>query len=154
MATKQKNKIGRPTNYTPELAKEICDTIASSSVGIKRLCKENANWPSHNTVYRWLANFSQFSDQYAQAKRNQIELLVDEILEIADDSSQDQVINAQGNLICNTELIARSRLRIDTRKWLAAKLVPKIYGVQNKDDNNLSDKSLIERLIDRLDDIL
>lgn len=154
MATKQKNKIGRPTNYTPELAKEICDTIASSNVGIKRLCQGNANWPSHNTIYRWLANFSEFSDQYAQAKRNQIELLVDEILEIADDSSQDQVINAQGNLICNTELIARSRLRIDTRKWLAAKLVPKIYGVQNKDENNLPDKSLIERIIDKLDETL
>ena len=154
MKVKHGNKIGRPTDYTPELVKEICDTIASSNKGIKKLCKENSSWPSHNTIYRWLANYSEFSDQYAQAKRNQIELLVDEILEIADDSSQDQVINAQGNLVCNTEIIARSRLRIDTRKWLAAKLVPKIYGVQSKDDNNLSSNSLIERIINRLDDTL
>ncbi|WP_367379929.1 hypothetical protein [Legionella quinlivanii] len=30
--------------------------------------------------------------------------------------------------MCNSEFIARSRLRINTRKWLASKLAPKIYG--------------------------
>tara|TARA_Y100000588_G_scaffold4466_1_gene5594 strand:+ start:458 stop:691 length:234 start_codon:yes stop_codon:yes gene_type:complete len=69
MGDSNKNKVGRPTNYSPELAKEICDTIASSSIGIKRLCKEMPAWPSHNTIYRWLANYSEFSDQYAQANK-------------------------------------------------------------------------------------
>ncbi len=149
MSTKPKNKVGRPMDYTPKLAEEICDTIASSSVGIKRLCKETPSWPSHNTIYRWLANYPEFSDQYAQAKRNQIELLVDEILEIADDSSQDDLVNVQGQISCNNEWIARSRLRIDTRKWLASKLVPKVYGVFNK-DLHPPEKSLVEQLIDRL----
>jgi hypothetical protein len=30
--------------------------------------------------------------------------------------------------VCNSEFIARSRLRIDTLKWLASKLVPRLYG--------------------------
>lgn len=150
MGVKSTKKIGRPTDYTHELAKEICDTIASSSTGIKRLCKENSSWPSHNTIYRWLTIYPEFSDQYAQAKRNQIEILVEEILEIADDSSQDQLMTPQGHVVCNTELIARSRLRIDTRKWLAAKLVPKIYG--SSKNESTSSPSLIEKLILDLQD--
>lgn len=140
---KPKHKVGRPTDYNLGLAKEICDAIASSSVGIKRLCKENLNWPSHNTIYRWLANHREFSDQYAQAKICQIELLVDEILEISDDASQDQYVNELGVLVSNPPAINRARLKVDTRKWLASKLVPKVYG--NKIDIE-GDNSMLEEL--------
>ena len=57
-----------------------------------------------------------------------METLIDEIIDIADDASQDINITEKGKEICNSEFIARSRLRIDTRKWLASKLAPKIYG--------------------------
>lgn len=144
-----KSQTGRPTDYTPELAREICDTIASHGAGIKNLCKENSSWPSHNTIYRWLANYPEFRDQYAQAKQCQVEILVDEILEIADDSSEDDFVNGQGQVSCNSEWIARSRLRIDTRKWLASKLVPKVYVAQGKDPS-LTSQTLIEQLIDKL----
>lgn len=144
-----KNKGGRPTLYTPELATEICDAIASSSVGIAKLCKENPSWPHRTNIYRWLAKQPEFKEQYSHAKICQIELLVDEILEIADDSSQDAIINDQGVRVCNSEFIARSRLRIDTRKWLACKLVPKVYGMQSKESSTI-DLTLVERLIDSL----
>ncbi|MBJ15803.1 MAG: hypothetical protein CMF38_04115 [Legionellaceae bacterium] len=150
MGDSNKNKVGRPTNYSPELAKEICDTIASSSIGIKRLCKEMPAWPSHNTIYRWLANYSEFSDQYAQAKKCQVELLVDEILEIADDSAHDLTTNEHGNVTCNAEFIARSRLRIDTRKWLASKLIPKVYGT-NPVDTKILPSSLVEEILHKLE---
>ena len=149
MSTRPKNKIGRPTDYTLELAKEICDAIASSSIGIKRLCKEHPNWPSHNTIYRWVANHPEFRDQYAQAKQCQVELLVDEILEIADDSTQDHLVSEDGHARCNSEWIARSRLRIDTRKWLASKLVPKVYGGLQQ-VATVPNLSILEKLI--LDD--
>ena len=146
MNTKPKNKIGRPTDYNPELAKEICDVIASSSAGIKRLCKENSSWPSYNTIYRWLANYPEFRDQYAQAKKCQVELLVDELLDIADDNSNDCIVDAEGQPHFNNQAIHRARLRIDTRKWLACKLVPKVYGLQKVDDN-VASPSLLERLV-------
>lgn len=145
-----KKKMGRPTTYTLELAKEICDSIASSSKGTKKLCKENQHWPCQDTLFVWLKSNPEFSEQYAQAKRCQIEVFIDEILEIADDSSQDEVINEQGGIICNSEFIARSRLRIDTRKWLASKLVPKTYGLQQKNSNEAC-PSLIERLVLKLE---
>ena len=97
-------------------------------------------------MFTWWKNNQECSDQYAHAKRCQIETFIDEILEIADDSSQDVLVNEQGSISCNHEFIARSRLRIDTRKWLASKLVPKVYGLPQK-DSNVSDPTLIERLL-------
>jgi hypothetical protein len=63
-------------------------------------------------VFRWLANNKEFRDQYARAREVQADVLADEILDIADDSSDP----------------AKARVQIDARKWLAGKLRPKVYG--------------------------
>ena len=105
----------------PELAEEICNAVSCSSKGIKQLCKEYEHWPSHDTIYRWLAMEKEFSDLYARAKRLQIEVIVDEILEIADDTSNDSVINGnqwgQTGLIWRVEPIAKGGDR-KSRKYL------------------------------------
>ena len=54
-------------------------------------------------------------------------------MEIADDARNDWMSYEDKNSGCeswrlNGEHVQRSRLRIDTRKWLASKLAPKIYG--------------------------
>lgn len=121
-------KQGRHSTYTPEMGIKICDEIASCSTGIKKLCAQNPDWPSHETIYKWARDHREFADRYAQAKRDQVKALVDEILEISDDSSQDEMITDQGKVVANSEYINRSRLRVDTRKWIAAKLVPRLYG--------------------------
>lgn len=136
-------KRGRPTKYNTELGQEICETIASSSKGTKKLCVEHPHWPCQDTLFTWLKTYSEFSEQYAHAKRCQIEVLIDEILEIADDASQDQYVNELGALVSNPPAINRARLKVDTRKWLACKLVPKVYG--NKIDIE-SDSSMSEEL--------
>lgn len=85
-----------------------------------------------------------------QAKQCQIEAFIDEILEIADDTTQDLITNERGHLVSNNSSITRARLRIDTRKWLASKLVPKVYGAPKND--NISSPTLVERLIFDLTD--
>ena len=137
-----RSKSGRPTKYQSDLAKEICDAIASTSKGTKRLCVENSHWPCQDTLFTWLKIYPEFSEQYAQAKICQIELLVDEILEISDDSSQDQYVNELGVLVSNPPAINRARLKVDTRKWLASKLVPKVYGnkIDIEGDNSMSEE--------------
>lgn len=140
----ENSKVGRPTQYTDELAKEICDKIASSSKGTKLLCKENPHWPCQDTIYTWLKRYPEFSEQYTQSKRCQIELLIDEILEIADDESNDCLIDKDGKLVSNNSAVNRARLKIDTRKWLACKLVPKVYG--NKIDIESDNTSMAEEL--------
>lgn len=137
------NKGGRPTSYTEELGIDICNKIASKGAGIRTLCKENPHFPNADTIMLWLRVHPTFSERYHKAKKEQVTALVDEIIEISDDSSQDVIIkqDRDGNdyEVANTEFAARSRLRVDTRKWIAAKLVPRLYG-DNAIARELSDE--------------
>lgn len=129
-------RVGRPTVYNQEIADLICERIATHELGLKRLCAMYDDMPAKITINQWRNKYPEFAAQYAQAKISQIEILVEEIIDIADDATQDEIVNDEGARVCNGEFIARSRLRIDTRKWLAAKLIPRLYG--NKDDASVN----------------
>ena len=60
----------------------------------------------------------------------------EQIIEIADDGTNDTYLDEQGNVKVNTDVLGRSRLRVDARKWIASKLLPKVYG--DKIDATLS----------------
>lgn len=144
-------KRGRPSACTPELIKEICEAIATSSNGLNKLCKENPHWPNKRTIMSWRISSTDFHHQYTRAKIHQIEAIIDDILDIADDTSHDTIIKIDKNgdeyEACNNEWIIRSRLRIDTRKWLASKLVPKVYGDKAvKEDNDNEQESNLKDL--------
>jgi hypothetical protein len=67
----------------------------------------------------------EFAEQYARARELQAERFADDIIEIADDKSED----VYGELeMPNSVAVARAKLRIDSRKWIASKLLPKKYG--------------------------
>ena len=144
-----KKQIGRPTDYTPELADLICELVASTTCGLQKLCNGHAALPDKVTINRWRHRFPEFRTQYAQAKCEQADLLAEECLDIADDDSGDIKLSPDGFELCNTEFIARARLRVDTRKWLASKLLPKQYG-QKTEEEKPENKSVIEMLIDKL----
>jgi hypothetical protein len=137
---------GRPQSYTPELAKEICDVITSTSKGTKRLCAEYSHWPCQDTLFTWLKQYPEFSEQYKRAKICQVELLVDELIDIADDSSQDLVTDESGTVRYNAGCVARSKLRIETRKWIAARLVPRVYGTKGDEDSYTSNGAISEEM--------
>ncbi len=124
----EKRREGRPTKYSKELAAKICREVAISTKGLTHICADNAEFPSPASVYLWRLVHKEFSDNYAQAKRNQADLLVEEIIEISDNSALDVTIDDEGNEKINHEIVARARLRVDTRKWIACKLLPKVYG--------------------------
>ncbi|QGM98434.1 hypothetical protein [Methylocystis parvus] len=126
-----KKKIGRPTIYTPELAARICAELACGK-SLRTVCKAN-DMPGLETVFRWLREKPDFRDQYAHAKNESADALVEEMLDIADDGSNDwmEVHGKDGESIgwrLNGEHVQRSRLRVDVRKWAASKLKPKKYG--------------------------
>lgn len=151
---KEKKKMGRPTIFTQKLADHICHLIATHSFGLKKLCATYPELPNPDTIRMWCREKPDFSGQYAQAKRDQADLMAEEILCIADDGSNDwmETTDDEGGLgwKVNGEHIARSRLRIDSRKWLASKLAPKIYGANSDDGKESSGKSLLEQLADKL----
>lgn len=122
---------GRPTDYNQDLSDKICERIADGE-SLRTICSDD-DMPNKATVFRWLAKFPAFSDQYARARDTQAETIVDEILNIADDGTNDWMErrNGDGENIGwqeNGEALRRSVLRIDARKWMAGKLKPKKYG--------------------------
>lgn len=84
--------------------------------------------PSSSMVKRWLAQHSEFRAQYAQAREDQADFYAEQIIEIADDGLNDTYLDDEGNTIVDHDVIARSKLRVDARKWVASKLAPKKYG--------------------------
>ena len=139
---------GRPTKYSEKLADLICERVATHTCGLERICAMYEDLPVKSTVNLWRFKNPSFSARYTQAKMFQADLLAEECLEIADDDSRDVKINPEtGDEYLNTEFVARARLRIDTRKFLAMKLLPKQYGDNRKDDDKESDKSVLEKLI-------
>jgi hypothetical protein len=76
----------------------------------------------------WLSKNLEFREQYERAKREGAEAWAEEILDISDDGSNDFYIDEDGTEKVNHENIQRSRLRVDSRKWLMSKLLPKKYG--------------------------
>lgn len=119
---------GRPTRYTHQLATKICVRLAEGE-SLRSICDDDA-MPSLRTIMRWLfdGEHEEFWQQYARAREAQAEVRADEIIEIADDGSIDFTTDKDGKPIVNHEHITRSRLRVDTRKWIASKLLPKRYG--------------------------
>jgi hypothetical protein len=83
--------------------------------------------PAAPTVCRWALK-APFSEQYARAREIGYALMADDLLEIADDGRNDKFSDDDGHVMVDHDVIARSRLRVDTRKWLLSKCLPKIYG--------------------------
>lgn len=124
--------MARPTKYSKEIADKICQEIATTSKGLNAICKSDG-MPSVRTVYNWLndSEFAEFLQSYTRAREAQADLIAEEIIQIADDSSNDTMTIKKGDEeieVENKEWVNRSRLRVDARKWIASKLAPKKYG--------------------------
>jgi hypothetical protein len=120
---------GRPTDYNEEIAAEICSQLADG-LSLRTICLSD-EMPNKSTVFLWLRKHPEFNDQYAKAKEESTDALFEEIIDIADDGSNDWMRkNNPDNegYITNGEALQRSRLRVDTRKWALSKLKPKKYG--------------------------
>ena len=120
------NPIGRPSKYSEELADTICARVANGE-GLVKICKEDV-MPARSSVMLWLFKNKEFSDKYALAREQQADFYFEEILEIADNNQSDTYEDEKGNIRTDHEVVNRSRLRVDTRKWIVARLAPKKYG--------------------------
>jgi hypothetical protein len=154
--------IGRPTLYNEALALEICTRLADGE-SLRKICNDE-HMPHRHTVLNWAMDTKHpFFDQYARARDIQADTYADEIVDIADDGTLDwvEMHTRQGaKIVGDHEHIQRSRLRVDSRKWIASKLKPKRYGdkittehtgADGKDlfnhYNSAEQKELAERLL-------
>ena len=105
---------GRPSTYSQELADRICERLAGGET-LRAICRDEG-MAAHQTVLRWTGVLEAFKDQYARAREAGYLAMADELLEIADNPDADK------------DAVQRDRLKVDTRKWLLSKALPKIYG--------------------------
>lgn len=114
--------VGRPSTYSDDLADIICERIVLGD-SLNRICKD-ADMPSISTVFRWLQSHPQFCDMYEAARDNQADTLADQIMDISDEMPR---INPTTGAV-DSGAVQHQRLRVDSRKWIAAKLKPRKYG--------------------------
>lgn len=139
-APKDRHPGGRPTDYTNEVADYICEQLVEGR-SLRDICREES-MPNIATVFRWLHKFPEFGDQYARAREEQAETLADEIISIADDKTRDMKVLEDGREVPDAEVVARSRLRVEARKWVASKLKPKKYGDKIQQEHTSPDGSM------------
>jgi hypothetical protein len=130
-APKVKKPIGRPSSYTQDIADLLCEGLASG-LSMRTVCKAE-DMPAMATVFRWLRINQEFREQYTRAKQESADALVEEMIDICDDGTNDWMVThdkdgEENGYKINGEHVTRSRLRVETRKWIAAKLKPKVYG--------------------------
>lgn len=125
-----KNKSGRPSTYSPEIAELLCVRLGMGE-SLKKICSEE-EMPSQSVVYLWLNRHPEFLEMYTRAREEQAETHADEIVSIADETPQTKEIkDKDGNVIditLDSAYIQWQRQRIDARKWNAAKQRPRKYG--------------------------
>lgn len=105
--------------FSQEVADTICARLAEG-LSLRKACEqEGAKVP---TILLWVDSHPAFAEQYTRARAVGYALLADEILEISDGDG-----DALGDKL-DQERVARARLRVDSRKWMLSKMLPKIYG--------------------------
>jgi hypothetical protein len=86
----------------------------------------------------WAQSDRAFSDLFVRAREAQLARWEDELLEIADDGSNDfiQRETRDGRTVqaVDQENVQRSKLRTEARKWLMSKRNPKKYGDRQQVD--------------------
>ena len=136
------------TDYA-ERKDEIIDDIVeglSDGVPLRELCRRE-EMPNWRTVYNWMDADAVVATRIAQAREIGFDAIAEDILEIADDATNDWMERKRQNgtidIVLDTDHVQRSKLRIETRLKLLAKWSPKKYGdkqtvdVGNKDGEAL-----------------
>jgi len=155
---------GRPSLYTPDISDEICARLAAGET-LRHICLDD-HMPASTTVIGWAVKDALFSERYARARAEGLDVLADEIIALADecrpgDKTERKEISRACSLcgkdlrwirrwrhsedgsdmcagaeaekveevkVVTGDMVERSRLQIDTRKWLLSKLRPDKYG--------------------------
>lgn len=126
-----KRPQGGQTLYTRQIADRICQQL-SEGMTLNQICRQ-PGMPARPTVLLWVREDRDgFADRYAQAREMLYDHWADEAIDISDDGTNDfmerQSRDGESKFVYNREHVDRSKLRVDTRKWMLTKLKPERYG--------------------------
>jgi hypothetical protein len=120
---------GRESQFSQEIADTICDRMAAGET-LRDIVKD-PSMPCNKTVFYWLTRRPDFADQYARARAQLLDYWADEMIEISDDGSNDWMEKRIGKDVVSVldhEHVLRSKIRVETRRWLMSRLAPHKYG--------------------------
>lgn len=121
--------VGRPSIYNKQLVDYICEQV-SQGKSLRQVAKQDG-MPARSTIFAWLYQNRDFSDQYRRAKEFSADAMAEDILDIADENDDDWMEVGSGNnvkTVVNREAVERSKLRVHARTFLMGKMQPKRYG--------------------------
>ena len=121
----------------PLVMQIFCDRLRTSSLSNRRCLEEP--WqgyplPDFGTVRLWMIDDPAIMKMYDEAKQGQLAYMAEELMDIADNGSNDLMerLGKEGQVLpgyqLNGEHVQRSKLRVETRKWLLTKLMPDRFG--------------------------
>jgi hypothetical protein len=120
---------GRPKKYQKEAEIAICEAI-SNGQSLQYICQQ-PGMPDFRTVFLWMETRPKFLEMYTRARQNQAELMATQIVDIADTpliGEKRKTLKDGSVEVIVGDNVERSKLMVDARKWVAAKLLPKVYG--------------------------
>ena len=95
---------------------ELCAFIVGQGTGGHLAAFARSRGFAALALLDWIQADPERAARYARAREERADILADEITEIADAPAETAVE------------VARSRLRVEARKWVAARLKPRAYG--------------------------
>lgn len=109
-----------------DIFNSICKRIEEGE-SLRAVLKDE-EMPSSRTFYKWLDEDELKVKQYARACEKRSDVIFEDLINIADNTGKDLIVLPDGREVVDNAVIARDRLRVDTRKWMLAKMNPKKYG--------------------------
>ena len=127
--TQTVKRTGRPSKYSPEIAKVICEQL-SEGIPLRQICRENEGFPAWRTVYDWMGRDPELAASIARARDIGYDAIAEECLQIADTVAfgQKQVMTDEGTATTIEDMLGHRKLQIETRLKLLAKFHPTKYG--------------------------
>lgn len=127
--TAPKRKRGRPSKFTPKIAREICERL-SKGEPLAVICRDD-RMPHPNTVRSWMAAHEAFSVDIARAREDGHDWIAADCLRIADTPMEGVEITKLPNGKTEKkvgDMLGHRKLQIETRLKLLAKWDPNRYG--------------------------
>ena len=111
----RKNKV-----YSLEEKILMCDIISTTHKGLLRLTKEDERFATYATIRKWIREDAVFKEYYLDAKRDQADFLVDQMIELADKCE------------AKRDATEKCKLQLDARKFAAEARKPRLYSKDAK----------------------
>jgi len=150
MATPKK-KMGAPLKYDRvKILDEIFRRIEDGESN-RKICSGSDGMPSYDLFKKWMRENPDLITQYAHSKQLSAEAFEEKAIATAEDDTDDIIFvecetkdGITSKRVINHEAINRSRLKVDTYKWVASKRDPKKYGDKLGLDGALSGKFTVQ----------